>query len=262
MHVSNLKDVPGRFDLIVMIHVIEHMPNPVNSLRDLGDKLADRGVIVLEVPEYGQNPFDLLVADHCTHFSQETLSRLAMAGGYSVLSAATDWIPKEVSVVAEKPTRVAASQDPLVGTAALDLVRGKLQWLAVVRDYAHDLAKRGVLGLFGTSIAATWLVAELGSSVSFLVDEDPRRTGREFMGLPVYTPAQAPGGSDVLIALPNEVAEKIHKRIGTRGLVALPPAATFELRERPARVRVASVRHEASVEHSIVRSTDRERREP
>ena len=218
--VGNPEDAPGQFDLVVMVHVLEHIPDPGSFLRRLAGKLAAAGVIVLEVPDYGRNPFDLLVANHCTHFSQATLSRLVMAAGYGVHSAATDWIPREISLVAGKSAEAAGPQDPLVETAARppcaawSTVRGCLAWLAAVLDHARELAGRGPLGLFGTSIAATWLVGELGPRVSFLVDEDPRRTGRQFMGLPVLAPAHAPAGSDVLISLPIDVAEKIHKRLG------------------------------------------------
>lgn len=39
-----------RFDLIVMFHVLEHLPDPVGFLKILKGKLAENGKIVVEVP--------------------------------------------------------------------------------------------------------------------------------------------------------------------------------------------------------------------
>lgn len=39
-----------RFDLIVMFHVLEHLPDPVGFLNELREKLAKNGKIVVEVP--------------------------------------------------------------------------------------------------------------------------------------------------------------------------------------------------------------------
>jgi hypothetical protein len=140
-------------------------------------------------------------------------------------------------LVAGRLADAAVPRDMLGEAHALDLVRAKLRWLAAVRDCARDLADRGPLGLFGTSIATAWLVAELGPRVRFLVDEDPQRTGREFMGLPVYAPTQAPAGTDVLIPLPIEVAEHVYRRIGNAGLPArfhLPQPRGVNRRPEPA----------------------------
>ncbi len=262
MHVCGPENVPGQFDLIAMIHVIEHLPGPEDLLRGLGDKLTGAGIILLEAPDHGQNPFDLLVADHCSHFSRATLSRLAAAAGYSVLSAATDWVPKEVTLAAGKLPGAVVPQDPLVEGAARDGVLGELQWLAAVRDRARELAGRGAFGLFGTSIAATWLVGELGPGVRFLVDEDPQRMGREVMGLPVYAPAQAPPESDVLIALPGELAEQIQRRIGQAGLPArfhLPPP---EPSVQGALGCAGPACRATGVAHSTARNADREKGQP
>jgi len=41
----------GSFDVIRLNHVMEHMPDPVHSLKVLREWLSDHGVIYLEVPE-------------------------------------------------------------------------------------------------------------------------------------------------------------------------------------------------------------------
>jgi SAM-dependent methyltransferase len=43
-------DASGKFDLIVLFHVLEHVADPVRFLSDLRDRLAEDGRIVVEVP--------------------------------------------------------------------------------------------------------------------------------------------------------------------------------------------------------------------
>ena len=58
--------------------------------------------------------------------------------------------------------------------------------------YAREAAGKGEFGIFGTSVAATWLASGLGDAVKFLVDEDPVRDGRLHLGRPIPRPEQVP----------------------------------------------------------------------
>jgi hypothetical protein len=82
---------------------------------------------------------------------------------------------------------------------------------------ARELSRRGPFGLFGTSIAGTWLCDELGDGVSFFVDEDPHRAGKRHMGRPIHDPARAPGEADVFLALPPGLAEVVASRLERTG---------------------------------------------
>ena len=86
------------------------------------------------------------------------------------------------------------------------------------------MASQREIGLFGTSIAGTWLFAELEGAVGFFVDEDPHRVGKRWQSRPVYHPRQIPSGSCVLIPLPFNLAEGISRRIARPGFdICLPP---------------------------------------
>jgi len=68
-------------------------------------------------------------------------------------------------------------------------------------------------GIFGTSIAATWLTAELGNAPSFFVDEDVNRIGHLHLGAPIVSPAHVPAGSTVFVAQPTPIARLIADRL-------------------------------------------------
>lgn len=205
--------IPGTFNVISMVHVLEHIPGPRGFLAGLWDKLEWGGLLVIEIPDYQQSPFDLLIADHCTHFTVATATESIHAAGYDVVRIATDWIPKELTVVARKTEQKQWNRTGIPASDSFDSVVGCLQWLNSIVAAALEISKAGNLGLLGTSIAATWLFGELGNSVSFFVDEDPHRAGKTFMGRPVHHPSEVPAGSHVFIAMPTKLAEVVRQRV-------------------------------------------------
>ena len=224
LHVGPVEAVPGAFDVITMIHVLEHIVDPVDVLATLRGKLAPGGLLLIEVPHHPANPFELLIADHRTHFTADSLVRALTAAGYEIVSVAEDWIPKELSVVARAAR--GSLPAPSLGdvAAARQRVAGSLAWLRGTAEELRRLGADGPVGLFGTSIAGTWLAAEAGDAVAFFVDEDPNRVGRSYLGKPVHAPADVPAGSRVFVGLPPAVAAGICTRLARPGVAFLPPA--------------------------------------
>ena len=81
------------------------------------------------------------------------------------------------------------------------------------------------IGLFGTSIAGTWLFAELEGRAGFFVDEDPHRIGTRWHDRLVYHPREIPAGSSVVVPLPRPLAESIARRIARPDFELCLPAA-------------------------------------
>ena len=219
------EQVPGTFDLVTMVHVLEHIPDPREFLAVIGPNLFDGGLLVVQLPHHVDNPFELLIADHCTHFSAATAFGLLVAAGFDVLHVADDWVPRELTVVARKRN---PSHSPAVSPAepasARQCVARRLDWLERIVAAARKLADQECFGLFGTSIAATWLFGELDGTVGFFVDEDANRVGKTCLGRPIYGPGQIPPGSHVFMPLAAGLAEQIVQRIARLGVTFhLPP---------------------------------------
>lgn len=229
LYVGEPEQIPGSFDILTMSHLLEHIPRPKEYLARLLDKLNPGGLLVIEVPNYLQNPFDLLVADHSTHFTIRTAAEVIRRAGYRVMAAETDWVPKELSIVALKPTSEVEKTRAEGASDSFNVATRMVGWLKQTAGWARECARKGRFGIFGTSIAATWLCAEVGDAVSFFVDEDPSRIGREFMGRDVYHPSEVPGGSHVFIGLPTIMAEALAHRLAKSDVeFYLPPRFTGE----------------------------------
>lgn len=231
LYTCPLKEIKGTFNLITMFHVLEHIADPVPMLTEIGGKLAKGGVLVVDSPDYQQNPFDLFVADHCTHFNLMTLRDVMARSGFEVVSINDKLVPKEAVVIAgnsEKPFGAAKN----TGTKGYlqNSVTRHLKWMSSFLDKADKISRKGNFGIFGTSIAATWLLSKVGGRVKFFVDEDPARCGKTYMGLPIYHPGDIPEKSSVFLALPFHVAKNIRKRLSVRGVkFYLPPVSLRSL---------------------------------
>jgi len=91
-----LADVGTGFDVITAFHVVEHLPDPRTSLRELAQLLGKRGKLVVEVPSsedalltlYGNEAFQKFTywSQHLFLFNAETLGQLALQADLRVVS--------------------------------------------------------------------------------------------------------------------------------------------------------------------------------
>jgi hypothetical protein len=209
-----------------MIHALEHFPEPLATMRDLWNKIAPGGRIFIEVPNAEANPFDYLIADHMMHFTPASLSALADRAGFAIDCLATTWVTKELSLTARPTTNPARGPGHQPASEVANRLRAQISWLGRLVEASRE-ASRGSsnFGLFGTSIAATWLCGVLGDTVSFFVEEDPSRIGRPYMERPVVSPTQVRPGSTVFMALVPQIADQISRRLRYTAIdLRLPPS--------------------------------------
>jgi hypothetical protein len=221
----SLREVPGEFDVVSLIHVLEHMLSPLDELSTLRLKLGPLGLLFVQVPDYRENPFDLLIVDHAAHFSRKSLTRLLCQSGFNPTGSSGHWIPKEFSVVSHISDVISPVAEPLAAEirSLWESANRSVQWLRRVVDGMGELASTGKVGLFGTSIAGTWLCRILGDQVAFFVDEDPNRVGRAHMGRPILHPDQLNRKFPILVALSPAAAIPVVERLSSRGLVSHSP---------------------------------------
>ena len=223
-----LVEAPGSFDVISMIHVLEHVEDPLQFLRHAAEKLRPQGHLLIEVPFFPDNPYDLAVADHCTHFTVATLAPLLAAAGLEPVAMRTDVVAKEITALARRssarPEATLAGVRSEQAAGTLRAAQTAVDWLQQVAGSARAVAELGHFGLFGTSISANWLFGELQEQIRFFVDEDPQRIGTTYYDRPVIHPADVATGSHVFMNLPHALAARIAARLQRPGVqFHLPP---------------------------------------
>ncbi len=92
---KDLSDLdPGwRFDLILLCHVLEHVPEPTELIRGLASFLAEGGLLYIEVPLGVASEWRRIrePLTHVNYFSEQSLARCAGEPGLSIVWVSTDY---------------------------------------------------------------------------------------------------------------------------------------------------------------------------
>jgi SAM-dependent methyltransferase len=215
--------LPKNLDLISMIHALEHVVEPVKLLSKTCQALAARGRVLIDVPHWCDNPFDLVIADHVSHFEPASLVRLLERSGLAAVALTGACVPRETIALASRGGQEAATaplrRDLEAGKRTLE---GAVAWLGNVADHAMGFAKRERVGIFGTSIGGTWLFNVLEQHVDYFVDEDENRIGRRYLDRPVLSPRDVPSGGRIYVALEPRLSQAIAGRLTSGHTTYLP----------------------------------------
>ena len=88
---------PDSFDVVILNHVLEHIPNPTELVGQVRDVLKDRGIVLVSLPNFGSIEAQLLKArwrflmphEHYLQFTPRTLSQFLRNNGFDVLQVKT-----------------------------------------------------------------------------------------------------------------------------------------------------------------------------
>jgi hypothetical protein len=204
-----------------MIHSLEHIVDPSAAVRDALLLLKSDGSLFVQVPDIETSPFDLLVVDHRSHFTRKTLGMLVARQGAGVDVLVNTVLPKEITFVGRRGTSPPASALPSDGIRIVD---STVRWLHAVLSAASEASRSSSFGIFGSSISAMWLYGALRERVSFFLDEDKSRIGRDIDGKPILAPADVPANSTVFVPLVPAVAGPLVQRLSRlQATFVVPP---------------------------------------
>ncbi len=98
---ADLEALPGEsFDVITLWHVLEHLPEPGNMVRRLGNRLSGHGFMIVAVPNY--RSFDAKyygsfwaaydTPRHLWHFTKPSLEALFKEKGFELIREKAMWL--------------------------------------------------------------------------------------------------------------------------------------------------------------------------
>jgi 2-polyprenyl-3-methyl-5-hydroxy-6-metoxy-1,4-benzoquinol methylase len=105
---ATLDDVAGSYGLITMFHVLEHMIDPLSALSRAREVIAEDGLLVVELPQWGSlgrrvrrsQWAQLKPPEHINFFNARSLSYALRAAGWQVARCVT---------IQERPFALAAT---------------------------------------------------------------------------------------------------------------------------------------------------------
>ena len=206
MHQGTLAELPaiGRFDLVIVSHVLEHVERVADAVASIASVLAPGGEVYVEVPDpmrYREllvAPFQDFSTEHINHFSQSALANLAGVHGFAVRAGqaltieATEGVPYPAHWQLWRAGEARAA--PVCDDAlAAELSRYVDASAAMLTE--QNLALAAVLDqpviVWGTGQLTLKLLAEtvLGvAEIECFIDANPVFHGMRIAGVPVRGP--------------------------------------------------------------------------
>lgn len=219
---EQMENVEEKFSLVSLIHCLEHIPSPSSYLQSIARLFENGGWLMIQVPDAEKNPFDLLIADHASHFSAQSLNKIVEDSGvFDVIECGNLVLGKELTLIARFKQPEASNID----TKGKNYMFSHIDWIEKLKKQALSLAEKNEkVTIFGSSIAATWFARVLDGKIASFLDEDPNRLGKSHLGIEVRSPDQVASDDLVFIPLEPTLAEMIGDKLKNKGWnVFVPP---------------------------------------
>jgi SAM-dependent methyltransferase len=207
---GDLRRVEGMFDLVVLSHALQYVPDLAALFEQIGARLAPGGAVFIQVPDFAQKAAALLFGDLFWHFTPAVLSSVLRRLGFAVESVQTAWFPRDVLVLARPDPAAHATTPP--ADNAMDDAADALRRMA---DALARFPAAEQTGVLGTTIDASFAASMLGSRVTFFVDENPEKIGRTFRGLPIIAPRTVSASAAVAVPL-GPAGERVSARLAQK----------------------------------------------
>ena len=212
MHTGSLSQIDTKFDLISMIHVLEHIPHPIKILSEIKKMLTPNGLLFIQVPDPTKNPFTTMIADHCSHFTLDSIGRILYKSGLSIIHYSTDWISREISLIAkrrESPKDLATNFEPKENTALIN----NMKWLEKLSSDIDKIMESTELVIFGSAISATFAAGNRLEKVFAFLDEDESRIGKSHLKKDILHLNAIPAEFPIYIPFAPPFGEKVASRL-------------------------------------------------
>ena len=242
--ISEIDSIQERFDVILMNGVLEHLVSSGAMLGKIRDRLTDRGLFYVGVPdvtafvEHIDAPFQQFSPEHILYFSPVSLANLLGVSGFATVletrkacaQSANAVMPVVESVFrrAEAPRdwTADASTGPAIRAyirACSDMEKGLASRMAELAESRRPVIVWGV-GSHAQRLMSTTRLAE--ANIVAFVDSNPHYHGKSLRGVTVLSPEQLRGRTEpILIAsavYQDDIVEQIRGKLGmTNELICL-----------------------------------------
>lgn len=200
-YAGSIDTISGQFDVVTLIHVLEHIAEPGPFLQALSARLSSTGSAIIQVPDISSNYWDFAIFDHVSHFSPSALFGL-LARYFRQVSFPAQQLAKEITVIVSnhsqqlsQPATAATGQPHQVFNHQLTLLRQLPQ-----------------VYVMGTGPAACFCTSVLGEQVLGVLDEDPTKIDKYLFGKKIYN-AKTRCDAPVLLPYPPSQIAQIMQRL-------------------------------------------------
>ena len=176
INIKNFKNSKKKYDLITMIHVLEHLHKPREVLSNIAKKLKKDGIIFIQIPNFLLNPFDLCVYDHTIHFDKDSINRLAKICNLKIIKIDDKLMNGEFSIILKKINK------------SIDIkkinfpIHKKINYFNDFKKKISQIKNIKSFSLLGTSISSLSIMHNFKGKIKNVYDEDIAKIGKKFEG--------------------------------------------------------------------------------
>ncbi|AMB86756.1 hypothetical protein AWM79_16205 [Pseudomonas agarici] len=205
------------FDVLTSFFALEHIPQPVETVKKVHALLKDGGVFYGIVPDTFGNVADFVVIDHVNHFTTPSLAHLLDAAGFTDIQI-DDSAHRGALVFTARKGR----QQPMTVDIAETLKQSQSlahYWESVnQRIFETSKANAGITkAIYGSGFYGAYIASAMSDfdNVSCFLDASPFQQGKELFGKPILAPESLPLDVKVLyVGLNPSIAHAVINGLG------------------------------------------------
>ena len=205
---ADLDLVPGSFDLVCMSHSMMYIPDTVTLAAQLSRLVGPGGVVFVQAPDIGKNPFSLLLCDSSYYYTPRVLANVMKQWGFEFKLQGTAWFPREIVGFARHTQSESKSPYQTENQVAASLLT-----LEQTARFLREIDDDGEMTVLGTTINAAFVDSLLNGRITYFSDENAAKVGTRFRDKEVAHPSAVPS-SDLMIIPYGEGAPRIAERFG------------------------------------------------
>jgi SAM-dependent methyltransferase len=219
---SNPPQDIGRFDLVILSHVLEHVKELKQALNHVRELQPDKGFLYVEVPDASRyadfvySPFQDFNIEHINHFSLYSLTRLLQTCGFHVREGGRKTIESApgipypvIFVIAVKMDddqafrQTVFEKDEFLRGDIQSYIDHSKQMMFKIKLKLDDILLRcSSIIVWGTGQLVMKLLAETAlaeANINAFVDSNPINQGQVLRGIPILAPEQIVGMTDPIV---------------------------------------------------------------
>jgi SAM-dependent methyltransferase len=213
-------DMDDEFDMVIVMSVLEHVPDPLGALRWIHDRLKPGGSFLMRHPNFANLPGDLFCADHINKMTVPHTRQLVEHAGFEITteddSSMLFYFIMKKAEGSLRPLPDCHEETIAIARRCEHIAQSTMA--AVERCVASARTKRQKAAVFGTSPIGSMAHIMLGckDDIACFVDENTNTWGMDIDGLPVVGPDRMAelGVSDLALAISPLYWENVARKMG------------------------------------------------
>lgn len=182
------------FDAVTSFFALEHIPEPIDTVRRVAALLKEDGRFYGIVPDTFGNVADFVVIDHVNHFTSASLHVLLRRAGFVDIEIDSHAHRGALVFVAGRSGILTPAPDPKAAVKrSLELAAYWSSIGARIR-HAEQTNRNGSSAIYGSGFYGAYIASALSSleRVECFLDRSPFRQGKSMFGKPIVAPEDIP----------------------------------------------------------------------